>query len=169
MRRLVPPLAALTLLTACGTTPDATIVAAGPANDTNARPVARWERGDEYAPPQTTTTARASRSRPRPAPVPAGRRAGGDVPHGTYITDAICQAFGPECGKAIAVAHCESTLNPRAVNGQFRGLFQVGVRIHAARIARLGYTPDQMLEVGPNIAVAVDLRREQGWRPWECA
>lgn len=79
MKRLA--VAGALALAACGTTPDATIVAAGPANDTNARPVARWEHGDEYHPPRaTTTTTRAARSRPRPAPAPADRRAGGDVP-----------------------------------------------------------------------------------------
>lgn len=115
----------------------------------------------------STTTARASRSQTtttRPPPTrprvvaPAGE-----------IEQAICAAFGDDCARAIDIARCESRLRPDAVNGSHRGLFQVSIRWHAARIARLGYTPDDMFSVAPNIAVARSIQREQGWRPWACA
>lgn len=84
------------------------------------------------------------------------------------IQQAICDAFGAACQWALRVAKCESGYNPHATNGQFRGLLQVGVRIHAARIARMGFTPDAMWEVGPNLAVAHAIYSESGPRAWQC-
>ena len=80
--------------------------------------------------------------------------------------------FGPAVARqAIDVADCESVgLNPTATGAAGeRGLFQIHPDYHQERIARLGFTWDQMYEVGPNIAVAADLYAEQGWSPWTCA
>lgn len=85
------------------------------------------------------------------------------------VEAAICEAFGDQCAKAVAVARCESGLRPWARNGPHVGLFQVNVYIHGARIHRMGFSVAQMVEAGPNIAVARALWLEQGWRPWTCA
>ena len=39
---------------------------------------------------------------------------------------AICNVFGSYCQQAVAVAWCESRLEPTAQNGQYLGLFQMG-------------------------------------------
>lgn len=84
--------------------------------------------------------------------------------------EAAIRAIWPadSADKAVRVAWCESNDKPAVRNGQFYGLFQVGVRVHAERISRLGYTTADMLTPEPNIRVALDLYAEQGWTPWSC-
>lgn len=68
---------------------------------------------------------------------------------------------------ATATAFCESSFDPRKTGAAGeRGLMQIAP-VHLARIQRLGFTVDQMYEVGPNIAVAYDLWAEQGETPWK--
>ena len=71
----------------------------------------------------------------------------------------------------IAVARCESSLNPLAVgdHGRALGLMQVRVDAHLDRIHKLLYTPEQLLELGPNLEVAYDIYKESGWKPWSCS
>ena len=79
--------------------------------------------------------------------------------------------FGPDVAEqAVRVAACETgqTFDPGATNGSHRGLFQISTRWHAERVARLGFTLDQLWQARPNIAVAADLYSESGWGPWEC-
>jgi hypothetical protein len=79
--------------------------------------------------------------------------------------------FGPVvAGQAVRVADCETggTFNPRARSGSHYGLFQISRRWHDARVRRLGFTWTQMTQVGPNVAVAIDIYRESGWVPWTC-
>ena len=91
------------------------------------------------------------------------------------IQDMICQSFGASCSKALRVAKCESGYNPRATNGQYRGLFQIGVRTHAARIAAhhdsdgRAWTADDMYDPAKNIVIALELSNGgRNWGPWEC-
>lgn len=72
--------------------------------------------------------------------------------------------------QAIRVAHCESTLRPEAISpgGGNWGLFQIN-RVHAGRVAAMGYEWHEMLMPWQNAVVAADLWAEQGWRPWTCA
>jgi hypothetical protein len=92
----------------------------------------------------------------------------------TPITDAIRRGFarfGPEVAEeAVRVAGCETgdTYYPGARNGQHLGLFQISRTYHEDRVRRLGFTWEQMAEVDPNIAVAVDIYAESGWGPWTC-
>lgn len=111
--------------------------------------------------------ARATRNRPKPqVPVVTAPQVQYDA---GSIQDTICKAFGAACQKALRVARCESGFRPNATNGQFRGLFQIGVRIHAELIRAKGFTIDQMWEVGPNITMALQLSRGgTNWRAWEC-
>lgn len=68
---------------------------------------------------------------------------------------------------ATRTAFCESGFRPTETGAAGeRGLMQIA-RVHLDRIHRLGFTWAQMYEVGPNLAVAQDLWREQGERPWK--
>jgi hypothetical protein len=93
----------------------------------------------------------------------------------TDIEWLIRQTFPETPDKAVRVARCESTLDPTAVSpdGANWGLMQVNV-VHKALAARMGYSWAQMLEAGPNLAVARAVARAVydragGWGPWSCA
>lgn len=75
-------------------------------------------------------------------------------------------AWPEDPDRAVAVGRCESTLRPAAENGQHRGIMQIAVKVHAGRIAAMGYTPAQMFEGAPNLAVARALYDESEWGPW---
>jgi hypothetical protein len=113
----------------------------------------------------TTTTAPPPPPPPPPEPKPPTRPTQG----GSSVEQLICaQAW--DCGTALAVARCESGLNPAAVSpgGANLGLFQVNT-VHRGRWEAMGYSQADMLTAGPNIAVARSLWAEQGWGPWSCA
>lgn len=112
-------------------------------------------------PPTTAPPAPEPVVEPEPAPEPP------PAPQGD-IEQMIYDVFGDAGARAVQVARCESGLNPRAVNGQYRGLFQLG-NYHVGRAEAMGYSWDQMFEAYPNIVVAHNLYAEQGWRPWSCA
>ncbi len=97
---------------------------------------------------------------PHPAPVPPlPARVGGS------LEDLIC-SYGWDCARALAVARCESRLDPAAVGGAGeRGLFQ----IHPVHAAWLGPRWDALFDPVVNVAVAHEMWRTQGWRPWSCA
>jgi hypothetical protein len=102
---------------------------------------------------------------PQPIPVAVP-----EAPDGlSDIEWAIHEAFGPAGAAAVAVARCESSMDPTAANGPHAGLFQLSATWHQGRAARLGYAWSQMYQAVPNITVAYDLYSEQGWTPWTCA
>jgi soluble lytic murein transglycosylase-like protein len=72
--------------------------------------------------------------------------------------------------KAMAVARCESGLNPRAISpgGANWGLFQIN-RVHEGMVRQMGYRWNQMLDANVNAKVARVLYNQSGWRPWSCA
>ena len=75
---------------------------------------------------------------------------------------AICSVFGSYCDEALAVAWCESRLNPTAQNGQYRGLFQMGS--HERSLFGHGRTAhDQSLA-----AHRYFVRSGRDWSPWAC-
>jgi hypothetical protein len=63
--------------------------------------------------------------------------------------------------RAVAVFHCESRLDPRAANGQYRGIAQMG----AAERRRYGHGPSTEVQA----RAALRYYRVAGWRPWACA
>ena len=65
-----------------------------------------------------------------------------------------------------AIAHRESRWVPTARNGQHFGCLQIATNVHAARIARMGFTQQDMLKAGPNAEVARALFNESGFGPW---
>lgn len=71
---------------------------------------------------------------------------------------------------AGAVLTCENRhLDPGAISetGDW-GLWQINRRWQEGRAARMDYHWEQMLEAGPNTAVAEAIWQEQGWTPWSC-
>ena len=86
--------------------------------------------------------------------------------HAAGIVERKCivrVVFGRRHGRdAVRVAWCESRLDPRAVNGQFRGVFQMG----AAERRRYGH--------GPTVAAQSWAARRyfvasgSDWSPWSC-
>jgi hypothetical protein len=65
----------------------------------------------------------------------------------------IADYFQDEPTKALRVAQCESGFNPKATNGYYKGVFQIG---GGSLIAR------------ENIEHAKRIRDNRGWQPWEC-
>lgn len=85
--------------------------------------------------------------------------------------DAIRQHFPEAPDKAIAVAECESGLNPSAMSpgGQNVGLFQINRVAWADTVQRMGYSWDQMTDPYVNTKVArVVYDSSGGWGPWSC-
>jgi hypothetical protein len=78
------------------------------------------------------------------------------------VEGVICSYSWP-CGEALAVARCESGLDPDAVNGQHAGLFQIALDWHAAKFA--GRDP---FDAQANTDVAFAIWSDQGWSPWAC-
>lgn len=76
--------------------------------------------------------------------------------------------------KAIAVAVCESSLNPRSYDGIHAGLFQHRIRYWPARwekYARPYGLPNDPFDALTNTLVTMRMvtDRDIGWRPWSCA
>lgn len=80
---------------------------------------------------------------------------------------AITATFGSNAKDALAIAQCESGLNPSAVSNGNYGLFQIN-SVHRDLVASMGYSWDRILDPGVNTAVAKRLYDEQGWGPWSC-
>ena len=82
----------------------------------------------------------------------------------------IRETFPEDPETALAVATCESRLNPRAYNDQNvtptydAGIFQLN-SVHDARMDELGL---DKWDVEDNVTFARMLYEESGWRPWVC-
>jgi hypothetical protein len=75
---------------------------------------------------------------------------------------AICEVFGDYCGQAVAVAQCESGLRTDAVNGQYLGLFQMGVTERHL----FGHGPSAREQARAAYRYFVYSGRD--WSPWSC-
>lgn len=87
--------------------------------------------------------------------------------------DAIRKHFpAAQHEKAIAVATCESGLNPAAQSpgGGNVGLFQINKQTWQGEVQRMGYQWNQMTDPYVNAKVARMVFDEAGgnWRPWSC-
>jgi hypothetical protein len=76
--------------------------------------------------------------------------------------NAICSVFGSYCEEAVAVAWCESRLNPTAENGQYRGLFQMG-SYERSLFGHGSTAHDQSVA-----AHRYFVRSGRDWSPWAC-
>lgn len=100
-----------------------------------------------------------------PAPAPAPSYAAGSV------EDIITRYFGASASKAIAVARCESSLNPNAVSagGGNHGLFQIN-NVHSGTWQSVTGAPwSARYDAELNTKFAHWLWSQQGWGPWACA
>jgi hypothetical protein len=77
-------------------------------------------------------------------------------------TAAICDVFGSYCADAVAVARCESRLNPTAQNGQYLGLFQMGA--YARRLFGHGASAREQALAARRYFV----HSGRDWSPWSC-
>ena len=81
------------------------------------------------------------------------------VPTVSYSLRLASAVSGVSYGALHSVASCESTLNPAATNGRYRGLFQ------------LGWEPFGLSAFDPvanAISAGLTVRHDGGWRQWEC-
>ncbi|MDP1820536.1 MAG: transglycosylase SLT domain-containing protein [Acidimicrobiales bacterium] len=154
-------------LAAAAVPADVTAVEA-PAVAPTAAPVAPVPAPVVAAPPSPPPTS-------APPPPPA-RPADTAVPASTppsydpaSVEAAIVEVFGEHAEAAIAVARCESGLNPGAISrgGGNWGLFQIN-QVHHRRVAAMGYAWEDMLDPTVNSLVARSIFEEQGWQPWAC-
>jgi hypothetical protein len=79
-----------------------------------------------------------------------------------YRASIIKAVFGPYGGEALRVARCESNLNPKARNGQYRGVFQMG---HNER-KTYGHGPGVWAQ--SFAAYRYFVRSGRDWSPWAC-
>lgn len=75
-----------------------------------------------------------------------------------YALRLASRAFSVPYAALRAVAGCESTFNPFAVNGRYKGLLQLSW-------SPFGFSPFD--PVASALSTAAVVRRE-GWRQWEC-
>jgi Lysozyme like domain len=75
---------------------------------------------------------------------------------------AICRVFGEHCEEAVAVAWCESRLEPDAQNGQYLGLFQMGSQ--ERRLFGHGKTARKQAVAAHTYFV----HSGRDWSPWSC-
>ncbi len=76
--------------------------------------------------------------------------------------------------KARQVAWCESRYNPRAVNGRFKGVFQIGDDEWGNWLSKYPVMAETwvkgILHGRSNVLVAVRTAHRIGsWKPWTCA
>ena len=85
--------------------------------------------------------------------------------------DAIKKAFpSTQYTKAVAVATCESGLDPKAVSpgGSNWGLFQIN-RIHEPTLKAMGYSWSQITDPLVNSKLAYKIYASSGWKAWSCS
>jgi hypothetical protein len=83
---------------------------------------------------------------------------------------AIQQSFPEQYDKALAVAECESGLDPSAVSpgGGNWGLFQINT-VHKGLVASMGYSWADITNPFVNSQVARVIYDDAGgWSPWAC-
>ena len=103
---------------------------------------------------------------------PGGRLSGGEVRkkvlrffYGGFLIGFIyCEIVGQEyniCPELLeAMAYNESRFIPTVTNGKCYGLLQVNIKVHADRIAKYGWTEEEMFDPYKNIMVAADYLKE---------
>lgn len=100
----------------------------------------------------------------QPAPKPVVKAAKRLLPprRGTaqYRAWVVCRVFVGQCKQAVNVAWCESRLNPRARNGSYVGVFQLGE--HERKAYGHGRS------VWAQSIGALLLHAARGWQPWSC-
>lgn len=77
-------------------------------------------------------------------------------------------AYGVPLSEMRSAARCESTFNPAARNGRYRGLFQFGPIFEASPFGHAGLSV--WSPFASAMAAAYIVRHGgRGWSPWECS
>lgn len=164
-----PPTTATTVAT---TTTSSTTTSTTAAPTTTAPPTTAppTTAAPTTAPPATappTTAARRATTTVPPTTAPPTTTPPPPPPAGSV--EATIRSWFPEVGdQAVAVARCESGLDPSARSAAgYRGLFQLSPG-HAAEFARVTGRDfeDAWDEAGPNSQFARHLYDRSGWSPW---
>lgn len=115
---------------------------------------------DESPAPAVAQPEPAAEPEPAPAPAPTGG-----------VEGIIQRYFGPNTSKALAVARCESGLNPAAMSpgGGNHGLFQIN-NVHSGTFESVTGVPwSGRYDAEANTRFAKWLFDQSGWGPWACA
>lgn len=137
--------------------------APGPTDDEVAAYAASIERAQAEAAAAEAAAAKAAEAQAAAAAAPAA--APGSV------QEIIARYFGTQTQKALAVARCESGLNPGAVSpgGGNHGLFQIN-NVHSGQFQSVTGAPwSARYDAETNTKFAHWLYSQQGWGPWACA
>lgn len=100
----------------------------------------------------------------------AAEQAAAAAPAGS-VQQIIARYFGGETQRALAVARCESGLNPGAMSpgGGNHGLFQIN-NVHRGNFQSVTGAPwSARYDAEMNTRFAHWLWSQQGWGPWACA
>lgn len=87
------------------------------------------------------------------------------------IEEKIRDTFPEDPETALAIAHCESALNPSAINNRNKngsvdkGLYQIN-SVHDKRVRELEL---DLFDTDDNLKIARLLYEEHGWKPWVCS
>jgi hypothetical protein len=81
------------------------------------------------------------------------------APTVTYALRLASAVSGVSYWQLRSVSHCESTHDPFAVNGRFKGLFQLGW-------SPFGFSPFD--PVANALSAALTVRHDGSWRQWSC-
>jgi hypothetical protein len=77
------------------------------------------------------------------------------------IEEKIRETFPEDADRAVAIAKCESGLNPKAVSPtNDHGLMQINKTVHTVE--------GDIYDVDTNLQFARKLYDERGWEPWVC-
>lgn len=85
--------------------------------------------------------------------------------------EALIRSYDWNDEVALAVARCESGLNPGAIGDNYpiNGLHLPSYGVFQIRGFADRGTPAQLLDPEYNVRFAYDMYRSQGWQPWTCA
>ena len=75
---------------------------------------------------------------------------------------------GPD--KAVFVARCESSLDPKAYNAEgYAGVFQQATRYWPGRSVDFGFPRWSVFNGRANVMVSIRMAHRYGWGAWSCA
>jgi hypothetical protein len=85
------------------------------------------------------------------------------------LVRSVASRYGVDPSSAVAVARCESGLNPSASNGgSYLGLFQQSATYWAGRASAYGFAGASAFNGRANASVSMGMVRDSGWGAWEC-
>jgi hypothetical protein len=81
----------------------------------------------------------------------------------------MAKSFQLNPGEAIAVAECESHLDPQAYNKPYAGVYQHDEKLWPRRARKFGFSGHSPFDPIANIVVTLRAVMGGGWGPWGCA